>query len=158
MASRGRQCSYCRNAWRALRIPRLSEKRTSRCSRPRKRYGAGRRRSGSGSNRRHNESPNSRHENPSRNHQAGESTQSGRSANAQGKRGDWRYRYLSPGGAAIQRETSRAVEELRSASRHRHRERAAAQRIAGAHRRPHRSARAADCHVGGAARYLKLSR
>ena len=57
------------------------------------------------------------------------------------------------------------VVRFRCPSRHRHRECATAERTASAHyrsyrahHRPHRSARAADGHVGGAARYLKLSR
>ena len=62
VAPRGRQRSHCRDAWRALRVPRISESRTGRRSSPRKRYGTGRLKSGSGSNRRHKEGPNSRHE------------------------------------------------------------------------------------------------
>ena len=61
--------------------------------------------------------------------------------------------------------TDRSTQEFRSPSSHRHRERAIAQRTASAdqrphrtHRRPHGSARAADCNVRGAPGYLKLSR
>ena len=100
VAPRGRQRSYCRDAWRALRVPRISESRIGRRSSPRS---TGRLKSGSGSNRRHKEGPNSRHEDTSRNDQACESTQPDRSADAQGKRGDWWNRNLPPGGAAIQR-------------------------------------------------------
>ena len=35
VAPRGRQRSYCRDAWRALRVPRISESRTGRRSSPR---------------------------------------------------------------------------------------------------------------------------
>ena len=47
--------------------------------------------------------------------------------------------------------------ELRRSGRHRHRERAVAQRTASAHYGPHRGAGAADGYVEGASGYLKLS-
>ena len=47
--------------------------------------------------------------------------------------------YLSPGGAAIHRQADRAGTELCRTSGHRHREHAAAQRAAAAHRRSHES-------------------
>ena len=50
------------------------------------------------------------------------------------------------------------VHEFRGPSRHRHRERAVAQRTAPAHDGPHGSVRAADGHVGGATGYLQLPR
>ena len=52
--------------------------------------------------------------------------------------------HLPPGGATVHRQADRAGAELRRASRHRHREHAAAQRIAPAHRRSQRVAGAAD--------------
>ena len=58
-----------------------------------------------------------------------------RRADAQGRRADRRHRHLSPGGAAVHRQADRAGQELRRPGRHRHREHAAAQRAAPAHRR-----------------------
>ena len=55
-------------------------------------------------------------------------------ADAQGERARRRYRDISPGGAAIHRQTDRPRVELRQPSRDRHRERAAAHRAARAHR------------------------
>ena len=46
-----------------------------------------------------------------------------------------RHRHLPPGGPAVHRQADRAGAELRRAGRHRHREYAAAQRTAPAHRR-----------------------
>ncbi len=54
------------------------------------------------------------------------------------------HRHLPPGGASVHRQADRAGAELRRPGRHRHREHAAAQRIAPAHRRSQRSAGAAD--------------
>ena len=72
---------------------------------------------------------------------------------------------LTPGSPPVYRQTDRTRQELRRPSCYRHRERAVAQRTAAAHyrpyrahHRPHRSLRTADCYVGGAPGYLKLSR
>ena len=62
-----------------------------------------------------------------------------RRADAQGRRADRRDRHLPPGGAAVHRQADRAGAELRRAGRHRHREHAAAQRAAPAHRRSRES-------------------
>ena len=51
------------------------------------------------------------------------------------ERADRRHRHLPPGGASVHRQADRAGAELRRAGRHRHREHAAAQRTAPAHRR-----------------------
>ena len=51
-------------------------------------------------------------------------------ADAQGREAGRRDHHLPPGGTAIQRQADRAGAELRRAGRHRHREHAAAQRIA----------------------------
>ena len=67
-----------------------------------------------------------------------------RRADAQGRRADRRHRHLPPGGPPVHRQADRAGEELRRAGGHRHREHAAAQRAAPAHRRSHRVAGAAD--------------
>ena len=67
-----------------------------------------------------------------------------RRPDAQGQRADRRHRHLPPGGAAVHRQADRAGAELRRPGRHRHREHAAAQRAAPAHRRSHRVAGAAD--------------
>ena len=69
-------------------------------------------------------------------------------ADAQGRRADRRHRHLPPGSAAVFRQADRAGAELRRAGRHRHRERAAAQRTAPAHRRSDRVAAAADRDLG----------
>ena len=53
-------------------------------------------------------------------------------------------RHLPPGGPAVHRQADRAGAELRRPGRHRHREHAAAQRTAPAHRRSQRIAGAAD--------------
>ena len=79
-------------------------------------------------------------------------------ADAQGRRADRRHRHLPPGGAAVHRQADRAGAELRRAGRHRHREHAAAQRAAPAHRRSQRVAGAADGDLGGAAGHLQLAR
>ena len=55
-------------------------------------------------------------------------------ADAEGQRTGRRYRHLPPGGASVHRQADRAGAELRRPGRHRHREHAAAQRIAPAHR------------------------
>ena len=55
-------------------------------------------------------------------------------ADAQGRRAGRRHRDLPPGGSAVHRQADRAGSELRRAGRHRHREHAAAQRTAPAHR------------------------
>ena len=60
------------------------------------------------------------------------------------RRADRRHRHLPPGGPPVHRQADRAGAELRRAGRHRHREHAAAQRAAPAHRRSHRVAGAAD--------------
>ena len=65
-------------------------------------------------------------------------------ANAQGRRADRRHRHLPAGGAPVHRQADRTGAELRRAGGHRHREHAAAQRVAPAHRRSHRIAGAAD--------------
>ncbi len=64
---------------------------------------------------------------------------------------DRRNHHLPPGGPAIHRQADRAAAELRRAGRHRHREHAAAQRIA-------RVAGAADGDVGGAASHQSARR
>ena len=64
--------------------------------------------------------------------------------------------HLPPAGPAVHRQADRAGDKLRRASRHRHRECAAAQRIAPAHRRPHQVAGAADGHIRSAASHLKF--
>ena len=69
-----------------------------------------------------------------------------------------RYRHLSPGSAPVHRQADRAGQELRRPGRHRHREYAAAQRIAPAHRRSHRGAGAADGDVGSAAGHQLVAR
>ena len=74
------------------------------------------------------------------------------------ERADRRDRYLSPGGAPVHGQADRASEELRRAGRHRHREHAAAQRVAPAHRRSHRIAGAADGDLRGAEGHLQLAR
>ncbi len=65
---------------------------------------------------------------------------------AQGRWADRCYHHLSPGGPAIYRQADRAGPELRRPGRHRHREHAAAQRIAAI-------AGAADGDVGSAERH-----
>ena len=65
-------------------------------------------------------------------------------ADAQGQRAGRRDPHLPPGSAALHRQADRAGAELRRPGRHRHREHAAAQRTAPAHRRSHRIAGAAD--------------
>ena len=60
------------------------------------------------------------------------------------------HRHLPPGGAAVHRQADRAGAELRRPGRDRHREHAAAQRAAPAHRRSHRIAGAADRDLRGA--------
>ena len=80
-----------------------------------------------------------------------------RRADAEGRRADRRVRHLSPGGAAVHRQADRAGAELRRAGGHRHREHAAAQRAAPAHRRSHRIAGAADRDLGGAQGHLQLA-
>ena len=42
---------------------------------------------------------------------------------------DWRTRHMAPGSSAVHRQTDRASEEFRRASRHRHREHAAADEL-----------------------------
>ena len=79
-------------------------------------------------------------------------------ADAQGRRAGRRHHHLPPGGAAVHRQADRAGAELRRAGRHRHREHAAAQRTAPAHRRSHRVAGAADRDSRGAAGHLQLAR
>ena len=81
-----------------------------------------------------------------------------RRADAQGRRADRRHRHLSPGGPAVHRQADRAGAELRRPGGHRHREHAAAQRAAPAHRRSHRVAGAADRDLGGAEGHLQLAR
>ena len=78
-------------------------------------------------------------------------------ADAQGGRADRRHRHLPPGGAAVHRQADRAGAELRRPGRHRHREHAAAQRAAPAHRRSHRVAGAADRDLRGAEGHLQLA-
>ena len=68
------------------------------------------------------------------------------------------HRHLSPGGAAVHRQADRAGAELRRPGRHRHREHAAAQRAAPAHRRSHRIAGAADRDLRGAQGHQQLAR
>ena len=77
---------------------------------------------------------------------------------AQGRRAGRRHRHLPPGGAAVHRQADRAGAELRRPGRHRHREHAAAQRAAPAHRRSERGAGAADRDLGGAQGHLQLAR
>ena len=79
-------------------------------------------------------------------------------ADVQGKRADRRYQHLPSGGASIHRQADRAGAELRRAGRHRHREHAAAQRAAPAHRRSLRGAGATDGNRGGAEGHLQLAR
>ena len=69
-----------------------------------------------------------------------------------------RDRDLPPGGPAVHRQADRAGAELRRAGRHRHREHAAAQRTAPAHRRSHRVAGAADRDLRGAEGHQLLAR
>ena len=73
-----------------------------------------------------------------------------RRADAQGRRADRRDRHLPPGGAAVHRQADRTGAELRRPGRDRHREHAAAQRAAPAHRRSLRVAGAADRDLRGA--------
>ena len=61
------------------------------------------------------------------------------------------------GGSAVHRQADRAGAELRRPGRHRHREHAAAQRAAPAHRRSHRIAGAADRDLRGAQGHLQLA-
>ena len=74
------------------------------------------------------------------------------------------HRHLPPGGPALHRQADRAGQELRRPGRHRHREHAAAQRAAPAHRRSDRGAGAADrdrrrcCKVISPARRASWSR
>ena len=68
------------------------------------------------------------------------------------------YRHLPPEVQPVHRQADRAGEELRRAGRDRHREHAAAQRTAPAHRRSHRVAGAADRDLGGAEGHLQLAR
>ena len=75
---------------------------------------------------------------------------SARRADAQGRRADRRHHHLSPGGAAVHRQANRAGAELRRPGRHRHREHAAAQRIAAI-------AGAADGDGGGAAGHQHIA-
>ena len=67
------------------------------------------------------------------------------------ERADRRVRHLPPGGAAVHRQADRAGAELRRPGRHRHREHAAAQRIAAI-------AGAADGDRGCAARHQLVAR
>ena len=67
-------------------------------------------------------------------------------------------RHLPPGGSPVHRQADRAGDEFRRPGRHRHREHAAAQRIAPAHRRSHRVAGAADGDLGGVARHQLVAR
>ena len=80
-----------------------------------------------------------------------------RRADAQGRRAGRRHRHLPPGGAPVHRQADRAGAELRRPGRHRHREHAAAQRTAPAHRRSHRIAGAADRDQRGAQGHLQLA-
>ena len=63
-----------------------------------------------------------------------------------------------PRGPPLHRQADRTGAELRRASRHRHREHAAAQRAAPAHRRSQRGAGAADRDLRGAEGHLQLRR
>ena len=74
----------------------------------------------------------------------------GRRANAQGWRARRRHLYLPSGSPAIHRQADRAADEFRRPGRHRHREHAAAQRIAAI-------AGAADGDGGRAARHQQLA-
>ena len=77
-------------------------------------------------------------------------TLSGR-PDAEGERTDRCDSSVPPRSSSVYRQADRAGQELRRSSRHRHRERAVAQRTA-------TIAGAADGHVGGAPSYLKLPR
>ena len=66
--------------------------------------------------------------------------------------------HLPPGGATVHRQADRAGAELRRPGRHRHREHAAAQRTAPAHRRSERVAGAADRDLGGAEGHHQFAR
>ena len=81
-----------------------------------------------------------------------------RRSHAQRKRTSWGHRDLSARGPPVHRQTDRISEELRSPSRHRHRERAVAQRIAAAHYRSYRKLRAANCHIGGITSHQQFPR
>ena len=70
---------------------------------------------------------------------------------------DWRDYHLPPGSPAVHRQADRAGQELRRPGRDRHREHAAAQRAAPAHRRSYRVAGAADRDLRGAQGHLKLA-
>ena len=74
------------------------------------------------------------------------------------ERADRCDRHIPPGGSTVHRQADRAGHELRRAGRHRHREHAAAQRAAPAHRRSERVAGAADRDLRGAASHLQLAR
>ena len=63
--------------------------------------------------------------------------------------------HLPPGSASVHRQADRTGSELRRAGRHRHREHAAAQRAAPAHRRSDRSAGAADRDLRSAQGHLQ---
>ena len=60
-------------------------------------------------------------------------------ADAERGRTDRRVHHVPPGSSSVHRQADRAGQELRRPSRHRHRERAVAQRTAPAHRRPQRA-------------------
>src|SRR5262249_30949089 len=81
-----------------------------------------------------------------------------RSTHAQGRCASREHYYLPPGSPTIHQQADRADHEFRQPGRHRHREHAAAQRAAAAHRRSERVAGAADRDLGGAARHFELTR
>ena len=74
------------------------------------------------------------------------------SSDAEGERSDRCVHRLSPGSPSLHRQADRTRQKLRRSSRHRHRERAVAQRTAAAHQRSldTTSIGAADCYFGGA--------
>src|SRR5580704_16251118 len=69
---------------------------------------------------------------------------------------DRRRHSVPPRSSTVQRQADRIGQELRSPSRHRHRECAIAQRTAAAHWRPYGGVGAANCHFRSAPGYLKL--
>ena len=81
-----------------------------------------------------------------------------RRADAQGRQPDRRLRHLPSGSAPLYRQADRARHELRQSGRHRHRECAAAERVAPAHERPDRVAGAADGHDRGPSDHQQLAR
>ncbi len=79
-------------------------------------------------------------------------------ADAEGRPASRRVQHLSSRSPPVHRQAGRTGAELRRPGRDRHREHAAAERIARAHRRSERVAGAADRDLGGVESHLQLAR